>query len=115
VNNNSLTFTNERKTLQAMVGIYCREKHAPGNGLCEDCAALLAYAEARLAKCAYGEDKPKCSRCPIHCYKPAMREKIREVMRFAGPRMLTRHPVLAVKHLMHGAGQAAHAQGARPK
>lgn len=29
-----------------------------------------------------------------------MREKIRAVMRFSGPRMLLVHPVLAVRHLL---------------
>ena len=31
-----------------------------------------------------------------------MRERVREVMRYSGPRMLWRHPVLAAAHLMDG-------------
>ena len=31
-----------------------------------------------------------------------MRERVRAVMRYSGPRMLTRHPVLAVAHLADG-------------
>jgi hypothetical protein len=31
-----------------------------------------------------------------------MREKIREVMRYAGPRMIYRHPIMAVFHLIDG-------------
>ena len=31
-----------------------------------------------------------------------MREEVREVMRHSGPRMLRRHPLLAVAHLLDG-------------
>ena len=44
------------------------------------------------------ETKTFCSACKVHCYKPALREKIRAVMRWYGPRMLTVHPVLALRH-----------------
>ena len=94
--------TGEMKTLVAMVGIYCHGLHGTPAGLCETCAELLAYAETKLAQCSFGADKPKCSQCTIHCYKPARREEIRAVMKYAGPRMLTRHPVLAARHLLHG-------------
>jgi hypothetical protein len=30
-----------------------------------------------------------------------MRERIRQVMRYAGPRMLFNHPILSVFHLIH--------------
>ena len=97
----SARFVQERKTLAVMLGIYCRGHHDT-KALCDACGDLLAYAEAQLEKCRYGESKPKCSQCRTHCYKPAMRERIREVMKYAGPRMLPRHPVLAVRHLVHG-------------
>jgi hypothetical protein len=29
-----------------------------------------------------------------------MREKIREVMRFSGPRMIFHHPIMAIRHLI---------------
>jgi len=98
----SPSFTGEMKTLVAMVGIYCHGLHRTTAGLCETCSELLAYAETKLAQCSFGADKPKCSQCTIHCYKPAMREKIRAVMKYAGSRMLTRHPVLAARHMLHG-------------
>jgi hypothetical protein len=68
--------------------------------LCGDCAELLGYANERLAKCPFGPEKGPCSKCRIHCYKPEMRERVREVMRYAGPKMLTKHPILAVGHLL---------------
>ena len=97
----------EEKTIAAMIALYCRDHHetAPhdsGDGLCPECADLLAYARLRLEKCRYGAEKPTCANCETHCYRPAMRERVREVMRYSGPRMLRRHPVLAVAHLADG-------------
>ena len=96
----------EKKAVSAMVRIYCAEHHASADPLCAGCAALQRYSDARLDACPYGADKPTCKACPIHCYKPAereaMRERIREVMRFAGPRMPLRHPLLSVLHLLDG-------------
>jgi len=100
----------EEKTIAAMIALYCRDHHAGdsaavasgGDGLCPECAELLDYARLRLEKCRYGADKPTCANCETHCYKPAMRERVREVMRYSGPRMLKRHPVLAVAHLVDG-------------
>lgn len=46
------------------------------------------------------ETKTFCSNCRVHCYKPEMREKIRAVMRFSGPRMLFVHPVAAIRHVI---------------
>ena len=90
----------EAKTVKAMIRIYCRNQHHSSNVLCDDCQALEDYAMARLARCPFQEDKPTCVKCPIHCYKPEMREKIRKVMGYAGPRMLGKHPVLAIKHTL---------------
>jgi len=91
----------EHRTMQCMVEIYCRDHHSHGaGGTCDECREFLDYAERRLEKCPYGETKPTCARCPIHCYKPAPREQARVIMRYAGPRMTFRHPWLAVMHLL---------------
>lgn len=71
----------------------------PVPSLCPQCQALLDYAHKRLEHCKFGEDKPSCARCPVHCYKPAMREQIRQVMRYSGPRMLLHNPIMAIRHL----------------
>ena len=95
------SIANEYKTLSAMMALYCRERHAAGGKeLCPSCAELLAYAKSRLDKCPFAADKPACSACPAHCYKPARRRQIQEVMRCAGPRMLRSHPLLAIRHLL---------------
>ena len=92
----------ELRTLSAMIGIYCHDVHAEDHGLCDGCAALLAYATRRLDRCVFGEGKPTCAKCTVHCYSAALREHVRTVMRYAGPRMLRRHPVLAVRHMIDG-------------
>ncbi len=92
----------ERTTIDAMIDLYCREKHASRGALCARCAGLRDYAHLRLEKCVFGAEKPTCANCPVHCYKPEMREEVRVVMRYAGPRMLLHHPLLTVRHLLDG-------------
>jgi hypothetical protein len=89
----------EKKTVRAMIGLYCRDHHG-AVGLCGECSDLFEYAERRLDLCPYGSRKPACTDCPIHCYRPEPRERMREIMRYAGPRMLGEHPYLAVRHLI---------------
>ncbi|MGI9238018.1 MAG: nitrous oxide-stimulated promoter family protein [Woeseiaceae bacterium] len=99
----------EQVTMGKMVGIYCSAHHkTTDTTLCADCEKFLSYAETRLHKCPYGEDKPTCANCPVHCYKPAQREHARKIMRFAGPRMLLRHPILAIAHQFDGLRKAKH-------
>jgi hypothetical protein len=87
----------ERATMEAMVRLYCRSLHR-GSALCDPCSGLLAYADQRLHRCPFQEEKPPCADCPIHCYQPAMRDRVRQVMRYAGPRMIFRHPLFALRH-----------------
>ncbi len=90
----------ERHTIQVMMGIYCRGHHRPQETLCPECQALWNYAGQRIDKCPFQADKPTCAKCPIHCYKPAMREQVRRVMRYAGPRMMLYHPLLTLRHYL---------------
>lgn len=83
-----------------MIHIYCTSKHGHKKTLCPDCFELNEYAMKRLGRCKFGEKKPNCKNCPVHCYKPDMRIKIQEVMRFAGPRMLLHSPILSIIHLL---------------
>ena len=89
----------EKKTVSKMIRIYCRFKHGQKDSLCPDCKQLEEYAHRRLERCKFGEDKPSCQKCPIHCYKPEYREKMKEVMRFSGPKMVFFHPADAIRHL----------------
>lgn len=95
----------EAATVTAMIRLYCRDHHTsqqttPAAPLCSECQTLHAYASQRLERCPFQEGKTTCAKCPIHCYKPEMRERIRVIMRYAGPRMLLRHPWLSIMHLL---------------
>lgn len=83
-----------------MLRDYCRRHHGPE--LCESCRDLGRYAEARLRHCVFGADKPTCARCPVHCYAPERRAQIRAVMRSEAPRLLWRHPWMALRHWLDG-------------
>ena len=89
----------EKRVVEQMIRMYCRRKE--GNEvLCPSCKELLDYAHRRLDRCRYGEEKPTCKKCPIHCYRPEMKERIRAVMRWSGPRMILYHTVDAIKHVL---------------
>jgi len=90
----------ESVTIAHMVRLYCRRHH--GRALCADCRQLTDYAQERLKRCPFQDGKTTCARCPVHCYRPEMRERVRTVMRYAGPRMIYHHPYLALRHLLDG-------------
>ena len=90
----------EKQTVALMIHLYCNKKHGTRKTLCPECQALFQYAAIRSDKCPFMETKTFCSNCHVHCYKPEMREKIREVMRFSGPRMIFHHPVMAIRHAL---------------
>ena len=95
-----MSIQTEKQTIKEMIQLFCKAKHG-SDSLCPDCTELLNYAEARLDRCPFGDNKPVCRRCTIHCYAPDMRAKITEVMRYAGPRMIRRNPLSALRHLLH--------------
>ena len=97
--NNGPKINKEKETVTKMIEVYCRRKHHHHRNLCEECLDLQKYAMKRLSFCQFGEEKSFCSYCPVHCYKPEYREKIKVVMRYSGPWMLVYHPILAVKHV----------------
>ena len=88
----------EKQTVEVMIRLYCRRKEG-NRELCSACQELLTYAHTRLSHCRFGEDKPTCRLCPVHCYKPEMRQQMRAVMRYAGPRMLLSRPILVLRHM----------------
>lgn len=92
----------EKRTVERMIRYYCDSRHdSLAGSLCENCTELLDYSHSRLDSCSYGEDKPTCRKCEIHCYRPAMREEIRRVMRFSGPRLALRAPADWIRHWVH--------------
>lgn len=96
----------EKATVQIMLKLYCKDHHHSVGGLCSGCQELSDYAINRLTHCQFGESKPTCGKCTVHCYKPEMRKRIKEVMRYSGPRMLLTHPIAAIRHLIDGRKKA---------
>lgn len=111
----------EAQMVSQMIALWCRGHHGGGHGgtrvasddeptrvklglrtitLCPECAELQKYAVARIEHCPHMGTKTFCSACPSHCYRSAMRKKIREVMRWSGPRMICYRPITAVRHAM---------------
>jgi Nitrous oxide-stimulated promoter len=100
----------ERKDLRVLglfTAVYCRRHHAgeksglSARGLdasvlglgqyryCEECREFLAYALQRRLRCPL-EPKPTCKECPVHCYRPGHRERVRQIMRFSGAYLIKR-------------------------
>ena len=92
----------EFATISAMVRLHCQDRHGQYAGLCVNCQRLMDYATRRLDRCVFGDDKPTCANCTVHCYNAEMRERVRVVMRYAGPRIMWRHPFLALAHVVDG-------------
>ncbi len=92
----------ELETVRTMIGMYCDDHHEPSVQLCDDCEELYQYVEKRVSNCPFGKDKPTCAKCSVHCFRKTMRERIRQVMRYAGPKMALSHPVLSVFHFLDG-------------
>lgn len=91
----------EIQVVGLMIEKYCHGHHkTKRHALCGECRELLEYVKYRRSKCPFGENKTFCSNCRIHCYEPEMRQKIKEVMRYSGPRMITSHPILAISHVL---------------
>lgn len=91
----------EKTMVHEMIALYCNRHHGtPKGALCADCAQLARYAAERSDHCPFMETKTFCSNCRVHCYKPEMREAIRTVMRYSAPRMLTIHPIAAIRHVI---------------
>jgi len=97
-------FEDEQKTIRVMIELFCRDHHAGRSGapLCDSCRELLNYSIERVKCCPVKETRTTCGQCQVHCYKPTMQKRIKEVMRYSGPRMFKEHPLLAAKHLLKG-------------
>lgn len=89
----------EKSTVALMIVLYCKH-HLKQKMIPREYQELIEYCASRLAHCRWGEEKPTCLGCPIHCYASDMREKIRAVMRWAGPRMIFYAPLGTIRHIM---------------
>ena len=98
----------EMRTISQMIAMYCQGNNHDernhlghcGEKMCASCAALDAYAVERTRKCRNMHVKTSCEECGNHCYAPEQRERICAAMRYSGPRMITKHPIAAIRHLL---------------
>lgn len=105
----------EKRVISQMIAIYCNGNHREGDGrdghkpsckaycgeaICEECLKMDDYAVERTQMCRNMSTKTNCEECENHCYVPEMRRQIRAVMRYAGPRMIYKHPISAIRHLL---------------
>jgi hypothetical protein len=91
----------ERDTIEAMIELYCLENHRQAD-VCQECSSLMEYVKLRLEHCPFQDQKPTCLNCTVHCYASKQRIQIRNVMRFSGPRMIFRHPIMTIYHVLDG-------------
>ena len=52
--------------------------------------SFLEYAITKRLKCPLEAEKPTCKHCRIHCYDKLRREKVREIMSYAGRKLMMR-------------------------
>lgn len=90
----------EQKTVEAMIKLYCKNSHKPDGLPCDKCLTIINYALKRVELCRFGATKPVCGRCRVHCYKPDMRKEIKNVMKTTGAKLMVRHPVMTLFHLI---------------
>lgn len=90
----------EKKTVEMIIKLYCKNSHSSKDKLCAECAELLGYALKRVENCRFGEKKPVCGKCKIHCYKPEMRQKIKTAMRTTGYKLVIAHPIVTLQHFI---------------
>lgn len=91
----------DEKTVMAMAAVFCRGHHhicAQGEKLCPECAKVIDYSLERTRRCPH-KHSGTCDTCPTQCYRPAMQQKIKEIMAYSGPRMIFRHPLMAIQHV----------------
>jgi len=103
VRNKNARINRETKTISTLVTLYCKNHHdESGGGICDECNHIQEYAVKRLQKCPFIENKPTCAKCLVHCYNKDMQNKVKQIMRYSGPRLLLSHPILAIRHLIDG-------------
>ncbi len=91
----------EKETIKSMIMVYCKGNHGTPKGkLCEECSSVLEYSYKRIDHCPFMETKTFCSNCKVHCFKKEQREKIKEIMKYSGKRMIFSHPIMAVSHVV---------------
>lgn len=97
----------DRRTLEAMGRIFCSAHHdctKDAAGLCPECRATVDATLERAAACPFGHEG-NCQDCAVRCQRGEARDRIREIMRYAAPRMTLRHPFMTLDYLRKKRGK----------
>ena len=99
----------EKESILCMIEIYCKHNHKEyhknynktfgSKNICRECEEIYHYACERTDRCRFIETKTFCSACKTHCYETTYRERIREIMRYGGPRLLFDSPMMVLRHM----------------
>jgi hypothetical protein len=106
------------RVLARFIEVFCHDKHAATSRrsvelrgwdssvidcsdmrLCSSCSRLLHHALVKRCHCPMNP-KPVCKHCPKHCYAPAYRQQIREVMAYSGRKLVMRGRLDYLWHLL---------------
>ena len=91
----------EKESFRLMTEIYCHGKHHSRKGeLCPECCEFLEFAREKTDRCPFMETGTSCSKCKNHCYSGKWENYVKDIMRYAGPRMLLLHPEYSLLHGM---------------
>lgn len=88
---------------EKMIMTYCHGQNHERNheDLCDDCRELRDYSLARTERCPHVSKTLFCVNCPTPCYKPDMKERMRLMMKYSGPRFFFRHPIIVLDHVLY--------------
>lgn len=89
----------EKTIIEKMIRLYCKN-HNDNESLCDVCDTILENVHYRIESCRFGAYKPVCSRCNVYCYHNEMKNRIKRVMQYSGPRMMIYHPILSILHFV---------------
>jgi len=88
----------EQRTVTALIRIHCHGRHHAGPELCAGCTDLQRYVAERMARCVLHDAKPTCATCKARCFAPPQQVRFRAILRYAGPQLFWRQPLLALWH-----------------
>lgn len=91
---------NNKKVVSKMIDMYCKGHNHSVVTPCGECQDLKDYVYGKIEACPFVEKKIFCSSCKIHCYNTEMKNNIKDVMRYSGPRIVFYHPILCIKHAL---------------
>ena len=101
-NTNKQRVERDRRTLAAIGSIYCKGNHPSAQrdetGMCPECRAVIEATAQRAEACPFGHEG-NCQDCSVRCQRGEAQVRIKQIMRYAAPRMAFRHPLMTLEYL----------------